>query len=403
MNLSKLAFFVSRKHQLVVTLCFSILFSVSFLFSKAQTATRTVCSSGCDYTTIQAALTASSSGDTILINVTGAHTEKNILLPEKNITIRGLGKSVTTLQAAATRTSASGGRIFSYAAPTGAGGNVIAFENMTIRHAYAPLTDLGGSQFQSAGAVFYATGGLKGLKINVRNIKFTANETTAGNNINSGGTCFYISATGSTAPYNAELVIENSDFDDNKTANSAGTSLSDGACFSLLGSPNKLSINKSTFTNNNGYTRGGILYIGSSWIVNIANSLFESNTCRNGDGGCFYAISGTLTVENSLFKNNSAAFTSAVNGNNGFGGVGRVAGAKFKNCTFFGNSALKGGALYRSNSGTNNEMQLINCTFYGNSASQQGRTIAYGSATSASAFPLVMVNTIITNGGGAAK
>jgi hypothetical protein len=383
------------RHLLLLTSLFTT--SLSF----AQT-TRTVCASGCNFTTIQAAVTAAASGDTIILNVNGAHTEKNIALPEKNLTFRGLGKSTTFLQSAASRANAAGGRIFTYAAPAGSGNTRIIFEDMTIRYAYAPLTDLGSSQFQSVGGVFYATGTLKGLTIWANRVRFYANETTGGNNINSGGACFYLSATGTGYTYNADIAVDNCDFDDNRVANSAGTSLSDGPCFNILGGPARLTINNSTFTNNSGYTRGGVIYNGANWSVIGRNSSFENNGTRNGDGGCFGARSGTWYFENCLFKNNSAVYVSPVNGNNGWGGVMLGKGGKFRNCTFVGNSAVKGGAICRTANGLNEELQLINCTFSGNSASSTGRAIQLGTSSTTSAIPLVMVNTIIANGAGAA-
>lgn len=378
-----------------------VLFFISSSQVLAQT-TRTVCSSGCNFTTIQAAMTAATSGDTILLNVNGAFTEKNIAIPEKNLVLKGLGKTTTILQSAASRASGSGGRIFSYLAPTGAGNNSFTVLDMTIRYAIAPLTDIaGGGQYQSLGGVLYATAP-KGFKVTFDNVKLYANETTAGNVNNSGGACFYVSATGSGYTNNAELTITNCDFDDNKVANSSGTSLSDGPCFDLLGSPGKLKVDKCTFTNNNGYTRGGVSYVGSNWEVSFSNSSFENNTCRNGDGGCFYAASGlSYSFDNCLFSNNTAVYVSPVNGNNGWGGVYRGKAAKFNNCTFYNNSAVKGGAIYRNNSPTNGEMQILNCTFYGNAASGTGSSIHYGNGASTSAFPLTLINSIFTNGGGA--
>lgn len=364
--------------------------------SFAQT-TRTVCTSGCDFSTIQAAVNGASSGDVIFLNVNGTFTEKNITLPEKKLTIRGLGKTTTILQAAATRASVSGGRIFSYAAPSGGGSNSFTFEDMTIQNAYAPL-----ASGQSLGSVFYASGALKGLTVTANNVKFYANETTDGNTVTSGGACFYISATGSGFTYNADLKINNCDFDDNRVGTSSGTAVSHGTCFNLGGNPARITINNSTFTNNNAYTGGGVIYAGANWIVNISNSSFDNNTARNGDGGCFNAKNGTWVLDNCLFKNNSAVFVSSVNANNGWGGVFIGKGGKIRNCTFYGNSAVKGGAICRTNVGTSEELQIINCTFYGNAASSTGKTIQYGSASSTTSYPLVMVNTIIEAGGGAA-
>lgn len=62
--------------------------SVVFGISAAQTATFTVCASGCDYTSIQAAVTAASSGDTISI-ASGTYAES--VLIDKPLTIVGVG------------------------------------------------------------------------------------------------------------------------------------------------------------------------------------------------------------------------------------------------------------------------------------------------------------------------
>ncbi len=374
-----------------------ILINLCLSFSFGQT-TRTVCSSGCNFTTIVSAVAGSSSGDTIILNVNGAWTEKNIALPEKNLTIRGLGKTTTFLQSFTSRANASGGRIFSYAVPTTAGSTII-LEDMTIRYANAPI-DQGGNT-QAIGGVFLATGTLKGLKLICNRVKFYANETVSGNTNNSGGACIYISASGTGYTYNADVTINDCDFDDNKVGNSSGTSLSDGPCFSLAGSPARLTVNNSTFTNNNGYTRGGVVYAGANWTISFTNCLFESNTCRNGDGGAIYGRSGlSWDFNNCLFKNNSAVFVSSVNGNNGWGGAFIGKGAKFRSCTFFGNSAVKGGAVYRTNNGTDT-LCLLNCTFYGNSASTSGKSLVYGTSTTGT-MPMAIVNTIFTNGAGAA-
>lgn len=65
-------------------------------WATAQT-TRTVCATGCGFTTIQAAVNASSNGDTVLV-LDGTYTE-NVTVDSKSITIRSLnGRGSTTLQ-----------------------------------------------------------------------------------------------------------------------------------------------------------------------------------------------------------------------------------------------------------------------------------------------------------------
>ncbi len=64
--------------------------------SSASAAGLDVCASGCGYTTIQAAITAASSGDTISV-AAGTYTEQLVI--DKNLTLIGAGASTTIIQA----------------------------------------------------------------------------------------------------------------------------------------------------------------------------------------------------------------------------------------------------------------------------------------------------------------
>lgn len=372
--------------------CLIVLFLLPALSMRAQT-TRTVCASGCNYATIQAAMNAAVSGDTILLNVTGTFTEKDIIIPEKNLVLRGLGKGVTLLQSAATPANASGGRIFNYADPV-VGGNTISIENMTIQNAYAPVD----VNSQAIGGVFYGKAP-RGLKLNFNNVRFYNNQTRTGASNNSGGACIYITATGTGYTYNADVSINNCDFDDNYLGNPVTNAW--GGCFYLAGSPARLTVDNSSFNNNSSYNGGGVGYCGANWVLYFKNSKFDNNSFRSsGEGGCFKGISGNWNFDNCLFANNKALAGS------GTGGVWSGAGAKFKSCTFYNNEAVKGGAIYRGATGFlqngNLEMQVINCTFYGNKASSAGRAIHYGGTTTNAVIPFVFINSIVTNSTGAA-
>lgn len=87
----------------------STAFMLFTLATYAQT-TRTVCASGCNHTTIAAAVAASVSGDIIHVN-TALHTENGITITNKNLTIKGNGIAATTLQGHASRATAAN-RIF---------------------------------------------------------------------------------------------------------------------------------------------------------------------------------------------------------------------------------------------------------------------------------------------------
>ncbi len=64
--------------------------------SPASAAVVTVCASGCNYTTIQAAVNAASPGDTITV-AAGTYTEQVVIT--KNLTLTGAGSSTTIIQA----------------------------------------------------------------------------------------------------------------------------------------------------------------------------------------------------------------------------------------------------------------------------------------------------------------
>ena len=78
----------------------------------ATATTRTVCASGCDYTTIQSAVSAASAGDTIQVQA-GTYAEQVVI--SKDITVTGAGEEVTVIQSPATLASVCGTDLASYA------------------------------------------------------------------------------------------------------------------------------------------------------------------------------------------------------------------------------------------------------------------------------------------------
>jgi hypothetical protein len=81
---------VSRAALLVL-----VLFVGLAVPSRGYAATRTVCVSGCKYTTIAAAIAAAKANDTISI-LDAVHTESNITV-DRNLTIQGKGAAKTAV------------------------------------------------------------------------------------------------------------------------------------------------------------------------------------------------------------------------------------------------------------------------------------------------------------------
>lgn len=107
--------------------------------------TITVCASGCDHTTISAAISAATAGDIIDIQ-DAIHTEANIAI-DKNLTIQGQGQTTTTVQANAVQADAEDG-VFKILTV----GLTITFQNMTIRNGNAD--GAASSTLDTGGAIY---------------------------------------------------------------------------------------------------------------------------------------------------------------------------------------------------------------------------------------------------------
>ncbi|MEL7120433.1 MAG: hypothetical protein AAFO07_13365, partial [Bacteroidota bacterium] len=90
----------------------------------------TVCASGCDHTTIAAAITAATSGDVIEVR-DAVHTEDNINIT-KSVTIQGLGRNQTIIQGAASFAAADD-EVFRMSSS----GVSVTFKDFTIQNGQA--------------------------------------------------------------------------------------------------------------------------------------------------------------------------------------------------------------------------------------------------------------------------
>ncbi|HRJ15639.1 MAG TPA: choice-of-anchor Q domain-containing protein, partial [Saprospiraceae bacterium] len=156
----------------------------------------------------------------------------------------------------------------------------------------------------------------------------------------------------------------------------------------------------SIFLNNSTTGGGGAVAMLSSTVAwTIRDCTFEGNSATTSanipaQGGAI-SFSGGVTggVTGCLFNNNSSA---SVGGAIRMGSAGANTNPNvLTNCTFVGNTAVDGGAVWRQMGGNSLVTRIVNCTFSGNSASGNGSGL-YLNPADASATTQI-VNTIFNH------
>lgn len=354
----------------------STAFMLFTLATYAQT-TRTVCASGCNHTTIAAAVAASVSGDIIHVN-TALHTENGITITNKNLTIKGNGIAATTLQGHASRATAAN-RIF-----TIVGSSAITIEDIKIQHGYGNASNAYGGAF----SIDNVTGNFSANRVH-----FYRNDGFPVSNSNNGGAIYGTVNAGQT------ITINNCIFEENIASAAAGGARGGAIAFGALGAGSVI-VSNSTFLNNTTTGGGGALAMLSSTVNwTVLNCAFEGNSATASanipaQGGAI-SFSGGVTggVTGCLFKNNTAAVQGGAirMGSSGSNTNPNV----LTNCTFVGNTAPDGGAIWRQMSGNSLVTHIVNCTFSGNSASGNGSGLYLNPAAAGATTQIV--NTIFNH------
>jgi hypothetical protein len=155
----------STAPQAAILLLSLIAFSLVFA-PESYATTLTVCSSGCDYTTIANAIAAANlnGGDTIVIR-DAVHDEWNITV-DRNLTIEGQGAASTAIDGAAS------GTVFFVNA-----GVVVTFQGLTVRNGSGtPCSgEEGGLCLSGGGGLFNSRG-----TVTINNCRFSGNSVTGG-------------------------------------------------------------------------------------------------------------------------------------------------------------------------------------------------------------------------------
>ena len=282
---------------------------VLILFSSyynSQAATLTVCASGCDHTTITAAIAAASAGDIIDIQ-DATHTEAGITV-DKDLTIQGQGQTTTTVQAAATQAAATD-RVFTVNT-----GLVVTFQNFTIQNGNLASGNGGGVTITSGAAT----------NISFINVIITNNKANAGN----------------------------------------------GGGVSIGGSTGTVTFTDCVVSNNEVSSQGGGLYNSSATILTLTRCTVSGNTAAgSAGGGMSLNANSVVKLINCTVSNNALGAPTTGNSFGGGIYLNQATSYHFINCTIVNNSLVSstnarlGGGIYMNNY----PIELINTIVANNS------------------------------------
>ena len=246
----------------------TLLFSILFIFNlHVSAATITVCATGCDHTTVSAAIAAAATtGDVIDIQYT-VHNEAAIVV-NKNLIIQGQGQTVTFLQAAATQGAAVDG-VFEVQ-----NGLTVVFQDMTIQNGNAIN---GGTSNSTLG------GGVRITSNASSNVSFNR-VTIFGNRADSNGGGIYISGNGGAVSFTDCIIADN-------VANLTSTNASGGGIYNL--GTASMNMNRCTVSGNSSGDDAGGIFVSRNGATNqYINCTIYNNTSGSAspisDGGAIY-------------------------------------------------------------------------------------------------------------------
>lgn len=264
--------------------------------------------STCNETTLDAAIAAATSGDTLTFGCSGTITLTHTLEISKNLTLDGSGQSVTLDGQSTVRVLLvdSGVQLMLKAltiahGSSDFGGGLDNLGTLSITNS----TFANNSASVDGGGLFSNSSG----NLTITNSTFSSNSA-----VGFGGGLFNQQST---------LSITNSTFINNSSPDNAAGLLNGGMA----------TISSSTFANNSASNEGGGLE--NSGTMSITNSIFSSNSATDVGGGLFN--NGPLSISSSTFANNSASLgggldnvgnltiTGSIVANNGGGNCGETA------------------------------------------------------------------------------
>lgn len=246
--------------------------------STPPPANHTVCGSGCDFTTIQAAVDATgASGDAVIEIRAGVHTEPGIVIGEGTaVTVRGLGADETVVQAHEAREAAPE-RVFLVEE-----GATLVLERMTIRHGRPSRQEECGGGIMNLGSV------------TLRQCAVEGNQSNSGAGICTRGT----------------LEVINSSISDNFADGVGPSGYACGSGGGIKCERGALKLVNSTVSGNTSEdadihsdrARGGGVHVGCNCTAAFMNTTVSGNTSVAYAGGVY--IKGALRLVNCTITDN---------------------------------------------------------------------------------------------------
>jgi len=356
----------------------------------------TVCPSGCDSTTIQAAIDAAASGDMVEVKASGSPYSENIVFDAGDdgvyvksdggfgsVTIRGASTStnlpVVKFTAAVTPAPTLDGFTIDNQKHGGTLSNGIYIENgasPTIKNTV--IADNRTDQYNAniGGGIHIAQGGAT-----IEDSRIGSSTATGGNYAEYGAGIYALTATG--GPYN--LTISNSTISYN-TINNGNA----GAGINLSNFNGTVEITDSTVANNITSNLGGGFYLtGTTATVTLTNVTISDNSSSNADGGGIYTKS-PISIENSTISGNVVpSYKSGA----GIYLSGSAAALEMDGSTVTGHSGKSGSGIYAFNSTAAIPLSISNSTISSNTAVGNGGAIYLGSV----ANPVILDGVTISN------
>jgi hypothetical protein len=230
----------------------------------------TVCASGCDFTQIQDAIDAASTGEGTIISVEAPlHTEGGILV-SKNVVIQGQGAGMTIVQAHPISGEGTQ-RVFEILSEV-----TTTIRHMTVRHGYPRTSPLTGGGILNSGTL-------------------TLLNTVVRDNLGSAGGGIYNEGT---------LTIINGTVSHNSSIGGGDAYLECSTGGGLKVLTGTVTLISSTVSNNRAKSKGGGIHVACHGKLIMSNSTISGNFTNESGGGIYLNGSGEFT--NSTISNNSA-------------------------------------------------------------------------------------------------